>query len=169
MGITLDQLLNARDARRGRQLSLLEKYPDSTLIVLTVNIPGSEKRTADSLTIADRGVEALSELFAGKIIYEQHLDLPTGRESYFMVSLPSDEVKTLTTGIEDEHPLGRLMDIDVFLPDGTPLSRRDTDTPARRCLICGDDARACMRNQTHPLPELLKKIHSMVESCRISK
>ena len=42
MTITLEELLEARDNRRLAQLSLIEANPGMTLVVLTVNIPGSE-------------------------------------------------------------------------------------------------------------------------------
>ena len=74
------------------------------------------------------------------------------------------QAKEVTVEIEEKHPLGRLMDIDVIGPDGVPVSRTGDGHPQRRCLICNDDARACMRAATHSVTELLAKIHSMTEA-----
>ena len=60
------------------------------------------------------------------------------------------------------RPLGRLFDIDVFAADGTPLTRTQYGLPARRCIICGDDARACMRTRRHDYDELLNTIQLKV-------
>ena len=49
----------------------------------------------------------------GPIMYKEERDLETGFEAYFVVDMRPLEVKRLCCSIEDEHPLGRLMDIDV--------------------------------------------------------
>ena len=164
MAITLTQLLEARDNRRARQLCLLSGYPGNAPVVLTVNIPGSEKRTPDSLVIARAALDALRLAFEGRILYEDSADLQTGWESYIVVSMSAAQAKEVTVEIEEKHPLGRLMDIDVIGPDGVPVSRTGDGHPQRRCLICNDDARACMRAATNSVTELLAKIHSMTEA-----
>lgn len=160
MAITLDRLLEARDSRRALQLRLIEENPRRTLVVLTVNIPGSEKRTPDSLIIGHEGLKTLKEVFHTDSVIIR--DLPTGFEAFLLTDLSGQEAKKLTVGIETEHPLGRLMDIDVFDTDGSPISRKDLGGEARKCLICGKDARVCMRTFAHPLSELHDKIHSIV-------
>lgn len=164
MGITLTQLLDARDDRRARQLCLLASHPHRTLVVLTVNIPGSEKRTDDSLLIARAALAALHDRL--DIVFEENRDLPTGWESYLLVSSDPESTKCITVDIESAHPLGRLMDIDVFRPDGIPMSRRDSNQAQRKCLICDDDARACMRAAKHTVDQLTDKIHLMVHEYR---
>ena len=58
--VTLTQLLDSRDARRDRQQTLLADWPGSTLVVLTVILPGNEKRTDASLLIAREACRALT-------------------------------------------------------------------------------------------------------------
>ena len=160
MAITLQQLLQARDDRRDLQLRLIRENAGKTLIVLTINIPGSEKRTPESLIIGQEGVKVLKETFNTATAITR--DLPTGFEAFLLTDVSGREAKKLTVGIESEHPLGRLMDIDVFDPDGSPISRIGIGKDARSCLICGRDARICMRTFAHPLPELHNKIRSIV-------
>lgn len=161
--ITLQQLLASRDARRGKQLQYLDANKGSTLIVLTVVIPGNVKRCADSLAIARAGVDAMEATFADKATTLATADLPTGFEAYFISQLSPDACKELTSAIEDSHPLGRLMDLDVFAPDGIAVSRTDRSKEPRRCLLCGNDARICMRAFTHTQAELLAEIHRRVK------
>ncbi|MCM1005291.1 MAG: citrate lyase holo-[acyl-carrier protein] synthase [Prevotella sp.] len=163
MGITLTQLLESRDNRRERQLCLLSQFPQKSLIVLTINIPGAEKRTDSSLVIARAGHKAILKALGDKLIHEEHSDLPTGWESYFLTELSAEQAKTIAIDIENSHPLGRLMDIDVIGNDGVPLSRRFDGMPSRRCLICDDDARACMRSQKHSVEELTAKIKGLTD------
>lgn len=160
--ITLQQLLEARDNRQIRYRSLKADHPHDALTVLTVNIPGSEKRTPDSLLIARAGVEALREAFGASLKTVIENDLSTGFEAYFIASLTDEEAKRIAVGIESGHPLGRLMDIDIIGSDMRPISRTDLGDSPRKCLLCGNDARVCMRLRSHSVEEILAKIHSMV-------
>lgn len=160
MAITLQDLLKARDDRRNLQLRLIGENPVKTLVVLTVNIPGAEKRTPDSLVIGNEGLKVLMETFHAESAIAR--DLPTGFEAFLLTDASGQEAKKLAVGIETGHPLGRLMDIDVFDQQGTPISRTDMGEETRRCLICGHDARICMRTFAHPLSDLHDKIHSIV-------
>ena len=134
--ITLDQLLASRDARVEHQMELAEKFPRASLICLTVMLPGPVKRDWRSLAIAHAGIDAVHAVFGGHgsgmdtpcsasiILYQEERDLETGYEAYFMVDVPVLEAKRLCCQIEDSHPLGRLMDIDVLRsPIGSGMTR----------------------------------------------
>ena len=167
--VTLEQLLESRDRRAAHQKDLLGAHPGKSLLCLTVQLPGPEKRNARSLAIAQAGVEAIRTAFPAD--YEELRDLETGYEAYFLLSVPAAEAKRRACRLEDTHPLGRLMDIDV-LPGGTgnlqPLSRSDIGLPPRRCLLCGQPARYCMRARTHSREELLAQIDKMLETYELS-
>ena len=178
MSVTLEQLLQSRDNRAQHQKDLLGAHPGKSLLCLTVQLPGPEKRNACSLAVARAGVEAIRAAFSAE--YEELRDLETGYEAYFLVGLPPADAKRLACRIEDTHPLGRLMDIDVLSTfsaqnvDGMPnnpvastktaqiVDRAAMGLPPRRCLLCGNPARYCMRARTHTRQELLDKIEQMV-------
>ena len=166
--ITLDQLLASRDARVEHQMELAEKFPRASLICLTVMLPGPVKRDWRSLAIAHAGVDAI-HYSATHILFEEERVLETGFEAYFVVDVPVLEAKRLCCQIEDSHPLGRLMDIDVLRPPigsgmTSPVSRTEIGLPERRCLLCDKPARECMRAHTHTREELEDKILSMLEA-----
>ena len=163
MQITLDQLLAARDRRAARQLELTKAWPDRTLVCLTVVLPGPVKRDARSLTVAAAAVAAVRAAFTPA--YEELHDLPTGYEAYFLIDAPLLEVKKRCCEIENTHPYGRLMDLDVLEPvDGTvaPVSRDRVGEEPRRCLLCGRPARECMRAHTHTYGEVLAAIDGIL-------
>lgn len=162
--ITLEQLLESRDRRAAHQRTLLEANPECCLVCLTVQPPGTQKRTASSLLIGGAGMAALLDRFGKDVRYAQVRDLETGYEAYLLLPMPALAVKRICCGIEDSHPLGRLMDIDVLQAPATPLSRPDIGLGPRRCLLCGQEARVCMRARTHSQAELLEKIDEMVDS-----
>ena len=202
MSVTLEQLLQSRDKRAQHQRDLLGENPGKSLLCLTVQLPGSEKRNGMSLAIAKAGVEAIREAF--KPEFEELLDLETGYEGYFLVSLEALEAKRRTCRLEDTHPLGRLMDIDVLVSTASAgptaeenyfsgryrknqfssaisnlthadasianpthadaVGREDIGLEPRRCLLCGNEVRYCMRAKSHTQGELLAKIEEMVNS-----
>ena len=174
MKISLEQLLESRDARAQHQQALLKAWPEHTLICLTVQFPGPRKRTASSLVVGGAGLSALLDKFGSVAHFTQVKDLETGYEAYLLVPLPASLVKRLCCEIEDTHPLGRLMDIDVLETPGQAggdvmpgltghlLDRAAVGLPPRRCLLCDNEVRFCMRAKTHTTEELLAKIDEMV-------
>jgi len=161
--MTLQQILDARDARVAAQSGLLRRHPGAVLIVLTIVAPGRDKRTHESIVAANAAVSEVRNTFTQHITEENLRDLPTGYEGFWVIEgLSAAEVKARATDIEDMHPLGRLMDLDVMTIPGSPISRADTGTPPRKCLLCDNDARVCMRSAVHSYTEILTHIRQMV-------
>ncbi len=161
--ISLEQLLESRDKRAAHQRALMEKYPDCTLVCLTVQLPGSVKRDSRSLLIGGAGLAALLNKFDGFLSNTEVKDLETGYEAYLMVPLSPELVKHVCCELEEEHPLGRLMDMDVIGKEG-PVSREALGLPPRKCLLCRQEARYCIRARTHTTEELLKKINQLINN-----
>lgn len=159
--ITLQELLDSRDRRARRQGELLSQFPGRALLCLTVQLPGPEKRNALSLKIARAGVEAIEKRF--NPLFKETNDLETGFEGFFVIDGQPLEVKKAAAELEDTHPLGRLMDLDVIGPEG-PIGRADIGLQERRCLICEKPARYCMRAGSHTHEELMAKIKQLVSS-----
>ncbi|MBQ7984599.1 MAG: citrate lyase holo-[Bacteroidales bacterium] len=164
MLVSLEQILKSRDDRQQTQRQLMQEYPDKTLICMTVVMPGSEKRNNQSLIVANAGKQELEKIFKDKIIYSQANDLQTGYELYLIVNLNYLKAKTICCNIEENHPLGRLFDIDVFDPSGVPVMREEAGFAKRKCLICENEARFCMRNFTHTQEEIQQHINKLINS-----
>ena len=163
MEITLEQLLKARDERYARQLALTKEWPDRTLVCLTVVLPGPVKRDARSLKVAEAAVAAVEEMLHPDV--HELYDLETGYEGYFIVDGTLLDVKKACCRIENEHPYGRLMDLDVIEPSGdtvAPVSRERVGEEPRRCLICDRPARECMRARTHTFCEIVQTIDKII-------
>lgn len=161
--ITLAQLLASREERWHRQMMLIRDFPSLTLVCLTVIMPGKVKRSDRSLAVAKAAVMAMREAFGDKMRQMDERDLATGYEAYMLVALPVEEAKLKACRIEETHPLGRLFDIDVIDRSATPVSRSIVGLSPRRCLLCGNDARYCIRNHTHTQEELLGRIRQMID------
>ena len=157
--ISLDQLLASRDARAALQRKMLDENPGCCIVCLTVQLPGPVKRNATSLAIGKAGADALRARFPHAPLTER--DLPTGYEAYLPLPLPPRDAKRIAAELEETHPLGRLMDIDVVGAEG-PVSRADIGLAPRRCLLCGNEVRYCMRAKSHTREELLARIEEIV-------
>ena len=164
MEITLDMLLESREKRWQLQRQLIQDNPGLTLVCLTVIMPGNVKRNAQSLVVAHAAVEAIQEAFGPSIQWQREQDLSTGYEGYYLVDMSMIACKRLACEIEDNHPLGRLFDIDVINTHVEPVSRSVIGREGRKCLLCDQDARYCMRNHTHTRDELQQKIQQMIEA-----
>ena len=162
--VTLEEILHSKDQRRLEQKRLLREFPDKTLVVLTVVIPGNIKKCYESEIISKEGLRLLDEYFSEKIIYKDVRDLVTGFEAYFILdSQDKQKIKKKVIEIEDNTSLGRYMDIDVLDDEGIPISRRQMGYPARKCILCDDVARVCMRLGKHSYTEILNKIKEEVD------
>lgn len=154
--VTLEEVLEAREARVSRQERLLARYR-APVISFSMNIPGPVKDTPlirraffagrDALRAALRsaGLEALgvSETLAA-----------TGCELCCAVRADAPEVKRLCVAIEDADALGRLFDMDVLAPGGVRLDRESVRGGERNCIVCGAKGRGCASRRTHSVPEL---------------
>ncbi|MBR5255516.1 MAG: citrate lyase holo-[Bacteroidales bacterium] len=163
MEITLEQLLEARDRRYERQLALAKEWPGRTLVCMTVVLPGPVKRDARSLKVAEAGVKAVQDVFTP--VHKELYDRETGFEGFFVVDGALLDVKKACCEIENEHPVGRLMDLDVLEPVGetiVPVERERVGEPPRKCLVCGRPARECMRSHAHPFGEIEAAIDRIV-------
>lgn len=153
----------SRDRRWHRQQELLREHPGETLLCLTVVMPGSVKRNRQSLVVARAATEGLRVAFADSLTWMEERDLETGFEAYAFTTLPLLEAKRVAASLEEEHPLGRLFDLDVIDPTGTPVSRSAIGLEPRRCLLCQQEARYCMRNHTHSREALQARIETIID------
>lgn len=162
-GITLEQLLKSRDIRSQKQKLIINDNRGLTLVCMTVIIPGNIKRNSLTSVIATAGIEELKKEFEGSIISLEICNLETGYEAYLLTSKSREQAKEIACKIEDNHPLGRLLDIDVLDEKGEPISRKEMGEEPRKCFICNMPARECMRNNTHTTEELYRFISEKVE------
>ena len=163
MEITLDALLQSRDNRHALQQQLLQQHPGNTLVCMTVVMPGNVKRNLYSVVTAQAALTALFDRLGEHVKATRARDLVTGYEAYLITDLPAPEAKRVTCDIEDSHPLGRLFDIDVMGADGAPITRQSVGSEPRRCLLCDNEARWCMRNHSHSQEELMARIQQMID------
>ncbi|MCU5774331.1 citrate lyase holo-[acyl-carrier protein] synthase [Erwiniaceae bacterium BAC15a-03b] len=165
-GVTLSELLDAREARAQRQSDWLTRYA-RPLVSLTLVTPGAVKDNSRYHRTMGIALQACDQLFwqhHWPVVARQVLWLPTGAEALWCIDHGAPEIKAATVALEAEHPLGRLWDIDVICPQQGLIGRRSLDEASRRCLICDGPAHACARARQHPLEQVVKKVEGIIDA-----
>ena len=150
---TLEDMLEARDARVSRQRAFLEKT-GRPLISMTLNMAGPVKRTRLSFFFFQRELKNLEALLQGMkadfevIVHSSH----TGDEALLAVhALSAVEIKRFCVDLEEHAPYARLLDLDVIDEKGLPLNRESLQLPERRCLVCEQPASVCASRAAHDI------------------
>ncbi|HFZ8993997.1 TPA: citrate lyase holo-[acyl-carrier protein] synthase [Citrobacter freundii] len=170
--ISLEQVLASREQRARRQQAWLAQS-EHTVVSVTLVWPGEVKDTALArrvMTVANQALGDLFQTHQWKVCRHQALHPVTGPEALWSVAAPAWMIKHVTAHLEDNHPLGRLWDIDVFCPKKGLLKRNAIQQPMRRCFICHEPAYVCSRSRRHSQAELTRVIEKLTDdyfACQI--
>lgn len=138
------------------------RYPAAgSLLQLTVNIPGPDKRLAAAYELFDLCIEALQEALASAacaVFTLERLDLMVGPVAYLQAGAEAEALKSWCLSLEREHPLSPYWDMDVYRPSGQAVGRRELGAPSRRCYLCSQPAKVCGALRRHPADELLGRL-----------
>ncbi len=163
----LCQLLAAREERALVQKNILSSSSGGCLVQITVNVPGCPKRIEN-----DEAVVQIAEAFflRGANVRETvRVSLVNGAGVALLLFFPSlDPIAAKKTGIDVEStPLwGRALDIDVIARNGI-LTRKDVSLPARRCILCENEAKICARERRHDIGELRDAVRRMLTCAQV--
>lgn len=156
------KLLDAREERYKKQRALIDKF-NKPLISFMLNTPGREKYTERLVSFQKLGIEKIEKLLGEKILYAEFKEEKTG--SYYMALVNEDAtfLKKQMMTLEDS-PAGRLYDIDVFDENKKQVSRSSLGENPRRCFICKEPAKVCIREQRHSYEDLVQEMNKILEN-----
>ena len=156
----INKLLDHREERVKHQIQLMQEKGtlSSALVTVRINYPGIEK----SNYITDKIIEAIGreikDYFIQTIVYEESYKNSEGSLYHFIIDKSPGLVKKDMIYIEDNHPLGRCVDLDVygFNEEGvlSGLSRRQEGQPPRKCFLCFKEASICSRSKAHSIDDI---------------
>lgn len=144
----IEKFLNSREKRAEFIQGLCKKY-GKTVICSRVNYPGIYKINEATTQITEVMEAELIRTFDSKIIYKLIDVTFEGPLVLMVVDESVQRVKVEMVNIEEEHPLGRTVDLDVYDENGTSISRNDLGYKIRKCFICERDAKLCVRSRAH--------------------
>ncbi|PKM86166.1 MAG: citrate lyase holo-[acyl-carrier protein] synthase [Firmicutes bacterium HGW-Firmicutes-10] len=152
-------LLFSREERAKFQEKLIKQWK-LPLIVIKANMPGKHKYDPFSLYAVTIIAQEVLSIIPSVHVLRQH----TAEGCIVFVVCPQESLslKRKMLDIEENHSLGRIIDIDVLNEKGDLLSRRDFGYSIRSCYLCDRPAYQCSRNQTHPVEDIESHIHSRI-------
>lgn len=159
----IDDILKDRENRYNTVLELINQY-QLPVVCSKINYPGSHKNTPEAL----KAFQVLEQLvisgYGRYSTFTKVLSGGDGRSLLMVVTMTPLEAKKIALDLEDNHPLGRIFDIDVYHQDGSPISRGFLGLESRRCILCNEDARVCMRKKSHILQEIIEGVNNLIRS-----
>lgn len=174
------ELLDAREKRVGLIDALIKRY-NTPLLVMRVNYPGLKKINDLTLAIIDDMIPLICKVLSPKV---RGKHLTQGAEGpIFFVAVEEDvhALKAIAINFEENHRLGRCLDLDVYDNRGTDtgmcisgntnmdtsfdtrrlgksISRQELGYPRRTCYLCEDFAHYCVRARRHSEHEVINYI-----------
>lgn len=162
--LAMNKMLEAKEKRYYKIKDLTEKY-EAPVLSFMLNIPGEDKNFKEAVDFHKKYIEKIKKLLEEnkiKILFEDYEDLITGMEYIGVLEGNGREIKKLMIEMEEESLGGRLLDLDIYDKDFSQISRSSLGLPERKCIICGDTARTCIKEERHDLKELEDKVREII-------
>lgn len=156
----ISRLLDSRERRYDYQKKLINKYK-KPIISFMLNIPGKIKRTDKYVEFHKMGIKLIEDTLGKKLLISEYYDEDTGMYYLASVDLNGEELKRKMIALEDS-PQGRLFDIDVFDENHRQITRKSLNLEPRKCLLCSNYARICIKEQIHSYNDLVNKTEEIV-------
>jgi holo-ACP synthase/triphosphoribosyl-dephospho-CoA synthase len=161
MDKSIEELLLAKDRRRDLRMQRLER--GCITLSFNLNIPGLPKSN-DSFHAFFKTclLELKNYLLAHRIVTNKetiHCETDAAGDFFLAEVVDSDytaiQIKKLCETFETNHPVGRLLDVDVVDEKGEPVS----SGKAKPCFFCNNaPAIYCMRKQAHDYAAMRMKV-----------
>lgn len=152
----INKILDAREKRS----QIIKSYQDNGVISIKANIPGDNKNLPISFFLID-----LFNVKIKKIIdIKKEIFISSDDGPYYLMIVNKDEkIKEKLINLEDTHPLGRFIDLDLFIEKSHSMTRKDLNQPYRKCILCNQDAYICIRRHAHTPYEIIHKIEEEIK------
>lgn len=166
--VTLEDMMGFREQKAARQEKILRQCMGSVVVTIGMNIPGPIKTAPEILCAFQAGTQALDACFNQAEVAVSYTETVTERQGllklYGLTETDAWKIKGMTTALEENHPLGRLFDIDVYDRQGKGISRQELGLAGRTCLLCENDAKVCGRSRAHTTEALYAHILELIQT-----
>ena len=156
----MENMLNEREKRITFQEKIIKKY-DIPLVFLKVNYPGLNKINEITKEIIKSVYIDFNRILNKKVELKLYNETSEGPNYIFLINCDAYIIKNKAIEFEETHPLGRLVDIDVYdSKDCKNISRNDLNVPLRKCFLCSKDAFICIREKNHTEEDIIDYINN---------
>jgi len=151
-------------ARSKRAKTIQKISRDAPILSMHVNMPGDTKNTPFTAIILNVFKRLVQSLYETDVTSFESKD---GDYALMRLSVDPYRVKKTMIYLEDNHPIGRFIDLDVYTHKQA-ISRQDLNLNKRPCFICGENVNKCRRNQSHDFEALKTTIENSVKKFLIT-
>ena len=166
--VELAELLKSRDENALLKSEFIDRYK-MPVVSLSMNIAGEIKRSPLVDLAFEYGYSRLIKELGEPIKSLVKCDF-TGCFALLVFDLEAELLKSKCLAIEEELPVGRLLDLDVT--DAIGMLIRRPCAKGRKCLVCGGPVFECSRARAHGLDDVIFKTQNILldfASDKISK
>ena len=150
-------LSDVLEAREKRRLDIVSLSESNNVVTIKANIPGKNKRIYSAYALTGHFARLCHREGDGDCQLWDGADGPT---VVFTTTADPETVKQRCVNLEETHPLGRFVDLDVWKKgEQKSLSRGYM----RRCYICDKPAFVCGRMGGHPIEQLIGVMEEAVD------
>lgn len=160
---TLEEVLINRERRIGKIRELEDRFPNRSILCFKLNIPGEQKINDAVVKIFVYGVSEISQILSeSSVLFKEEQIIKTGPELFIVSDYDPILLKEKMVELEESSAFGRLYDVDL-VKNGENITREMLNYGPRKCFICENDAKACARNRTHSVEEMILWIENLIE------
>jgi holo-ACP synthase CitX len=132
-----------------------------TLVAISLAVPGPDKTPPGAGALFAWAVaEARFALDRARVVHASRDAL--GPFTLLRTRAACADAKARCVAIEAARPAARLVDLDVYSPDGASLDRIHLGLPPRACLCCPEPAHECVRARRHDPGDVVRTAHALL-------
>lgn len=159
---TRDDIIKDKKERECRRKWLIKDYL-APLLSMKVNYPGICKNNCVSFGIMKIFCSLVIDEFKDRIMYK---DLQVTSEGPILTLVINGDVcniKRRVIGIEENHILGKYIDIEVYNSDGAKVNRKNLGFKPKKCYMCDEELSDCINDKRHDVNEMKQCIKNELE------
>lgn len=161
---TIYEILSGREER----VRTRDKHLSDNVFAcqITINVPGYPKRIRNDEMLLDISGREFIEKWGSVPLHENKITNAAGLcwVGFFAGDIhEAQKAKKIAVGIEEMTPAGRILDMDIIVPEKT-ISRSDLGLPHRNCLLCEKPAKECARDRSHSYEDLRTAIEKLIKN-----
>lgn len=159
---TREDVIKDKKERECRRKWLIKDYL-APLISMKVNYPGMCKNNYISFKIMKIFCSLVINQFKDRIMYRDLQVTSEGPIVTLVINGDVFNIKRKVVEIEENHVLGKYIDIEVYNNNGNRINRDNLGFKPKKCYICGEKFIDCMDNKRHDVNEMKQYIKNELE------
>lgn len=159
---TRDDIIKDKKERECRRRWLIKDYL-APLLSIKVNYPGICKNNCVSFRIMKIFCKLVIDEFRNRIMYK---DLQVTSEGPILTLVINGDVcniKKKVISIEENHILGKYIDIEVYNSDGAKVNRKNLGFKPKKCYMCDKELSDCVSDRRHNIDDMKQFIKDELE------